>query len=217
MNPIRVLLADDHAVVREALASYLESHDEVVVVGSAASGAELIERASLCAPDLILLDIAMPDMNGIEAARRLRVLHPSVKIVALSAHTDKRYVLAMLEAGAQGYVVKSGSGEELLRAIHEVTRDRSYLSPEVAGTLIDSYRQRLFPIEASAFELLGAREREVIQLLAEGGSSKEIASKLGVSARTVETHRRNIMRKLDLHSVAALTKYAVREGLTSLE
>jgi two-component system NarL family response regulator len=137
-------------------------------------------------------------------------------VVALSAYADKRYVLAMLEAGAQAFVVKAGAAEDLLKAIRSVVSGQSYLSPRVAGSVIEACVGRLFP-EESAYELLGAREREVVQLLAEGKTSKEIGSRLHVSVKTVEAHRRNIMRKLDLHSVAELTKYAVREGLTSLE
>lgn len=215
MNPIRILLVDDHELVREALQVSLDLADDMQVVAQASSGTEALARITDAAPDVVVLDIAMPDMNGFEAARHIRQDHPRVGVVALSAHSDKLYVLSMLEAGAHGYVVKSGVAEELPAAIREVAKGHSYLSPGVAGALIDSYVGRLFPTETSVCSLLGAREREVIQLLAEGATSKAIGHRLSISVRTVEAHRRNIMRKLDLHTVAELTKFAVREGLTS--
>jgi len=202
--------------MREALGMMLSQSSGLEIVAQASSGREALERISAAAPDIIVLDIAMPDMNGMEAARRIRREHPSVRIVALSAHADKQYVLSMLDAGAQAYVVKSGPASELPNAIREVFLGRSYLSPAVAGALIEGYVQRETRADSSAHDLLGAREREVVQLLAEGSTSKAIAQRLHISARTVEAHRRNIMRKLDLHTIADLTKYALREGLTFL-
>jgi two-component system NarL family response regulator len=214
---VRVLLVDDHQIVREGLRSILEREADVQVIGEAGDGRTALAQVQERGPDVVVMDIAMPDMNGVEATRRLRSETPGVQVVALSAYPDKRYVLAMLEAGAQGFVVKSGAAEELLSAIRAVSRGQSYLSPRVAGSVIRASIGRLFPEEPSAYTLLSAREREVVQLLAEGKTSKEIGARLHVSAKTVEAHRRNLMRKLDLHSVADLTKYAVREGLTSLD
>jgi len=214
---VKVALADDHQIVREGLRGILEREPDVQVIGEANDGRSLLELAQERSPDVVVMDVAMPGLNGVEATRLLRSETPGVHVVALSAYADKRYVLAMLEAGAQGFVVKAGAAEELLRAIRSVVRGQSYLSPRVAGSVIETCVGRLFPEGSTAYSILGAREREVVQLLAEGKTSKEIGSRLHVSVKTVDAHRRNIMRKLDLHSVAELTKYAVREGLTSLE
>ena len=214
---VRVALADDHQIVREGLRGLLEREPDVQVIGEAGDGRALLTLAHERSPDIVVMDVAMPGLNGVEATRLLRSEAPGVHVVALSAYADRRYVLAMLEAGAQGFVVKAGAAEELLNAIRSVSRGQSYLSPRVAGSVIDAYVGRLFPDDSSAYRILGAREREVVQLLAEGKTSKEIGAHLHLSVKTVEAHRRNIMHKLDLHSVAELTKYAVREGLTSLE
>ena len=214
---VRVLLGDDHQIVREGLRMILEREPGVQVIGEAGDGRAVLDLTQKTAPDVVVMDIAMPSMNGVEATRRIRSEMSGVHVVALSAYADKRYVLAMLEAGAQGFVIKAGAAEELLDAIRAVVRGESYLSPRVAGFVVQACVGRLFPEDDSAYAILGAREREVVQLLAEGKTSKEIGARLHVSVKTVEAHRRNIMRKLDLHSVADLTKYAVREGLTSLE
>ena len=217
MKEIRIFLVDDHQVIREGLRCLLEMDGDVRVVGEASDGQAALEQIPALAPDIVLMDIAMPHMNGVEATLRIRAESPRVQVIALSGYADKSTVLGILDAGARGFVLKSAGGEELLTAIREVSNGNSYLSPQVAGSLVESYVGRLFPTESSAYTLLGAREREVVQLLAEGGTSKEIAQRLHISMRTVEAHRRNIMRKLDLHSVAEVTKYALREGLTSLE
>ena len=208
-----VILADDHQMMREGLRSLLEKEPRLNVVGEAADGRAAVALAEQLSPDVVVMDVGMPDLNGIEATRMLQATCPDVRVVALSMHADKRYALRMLQEGALGYVLKGAASEELLRAIESAMRGQNYLSPEIAGVVIDDYiRKRT----AARGALLAPREREVLQLLAEGKTSKEIATTLDMAVKTVETHRRNIMDKVDLHSVAELTKYAIREGLTSL-
>lgn len=210
----RVLLADDHRMMREGLRALLEREADLEVVGEAADGREVLRAVRELHPDVVIMDIGMPSLNGLDATRQLAIEAPQTKVIALSTHSDKRYVLGMVEAGAAGYLLKESAAEELLRAIRAVMRGQKYLSAETAGTVIDGYRGRDFPDEGGP-SVLGTREREVLQLLAEGKSSPEIARLLFVSVSTVETHRRNIMRKLDIHSVAELTKYAIRHGITT--
>ena len=212
----RILLVDDHALMREGLRAILVADPDIEVIGEASDGREALEMAPRLNPDVIVMDVGMPHLNGFEATRQIASVAPMSRVIALSTHNDKRYVLAMLEAGARGYVVKSAVGEELMRAILTVKRNQIYLSPEVAGVVVDSYLGREYPEDGIGAALLGSREREVLQLLAEGKSSPEIAAVMHISVSTVETHRRNIMRKLDIHSVAELTKFAIREGLTQL-
>lgn len=212
----RILLVDDHALMREGLRAILTSDPDVEVVGEASDGREALEMVSRLQPDIVVMDIGMPHLNGFEATRQIGTFSSATRVIALSTHNDKRYVLAMLEAGARGYVVKSSVGDELRRAIQTVQRNQIFLSPEVAGVVVESYLGRDYPEEGIGAALLGSREREVLQLLAEGKSSPEIAAVMHISVSTVETHRRNIMRKLDIHSVAELTKFAIREGLTQL-
>ena len=213
----RILLADDHRMMRDGLRTILEAEPGLEVVGEAVNGRTAVELARELMPDVVVMDIAMSDMNGIEATRRIVADNPEVKIVALSTYADRRYVLEMLDAGASGYVVKAAACEELVQAISIVARGKSYLSPEITGIVVDGYVGRQFAGPGAPGAALGAREREVLQLVAEGNSSREIAASLKISLKTVEAHRRNIMEKLGLHTVAELTKYAIREGLTSLE
>lgn len=212
---MRILLVDDHRMMREGLRAILEKSDALSVVGEAASGREAVQLAQEKRPDVVVMDVAMPDMNGIEATRAIRAARPQTKVVALSSHSDSRYVQAILEAGASGYVLKADAYDELLRAVEAAANGKTYLCAEVTTDVIASALQRGTP--GSVYELLGAREREVLQLLAEGLTSSQIAQRMGVSTSTIETHRRNVMRKLDVHSVAELTKYAIREGVTSVE
>lgn len=213
---IRIFLADDHQVLRDGLRAILSREPDIEMVGEASNGRDALRMVGELQPDILVIDIGMPGLNGIEATRQIVAENPDVKVVALSMHQDRQYVLAMLDAGAWGYVLKQSAGDELLRAIRAVTRNQKYLSPDVAGFVVDSYVGRLFP-EDSANYVLGAREREVLQLLAEGKTSKQIAADLHIAVSTVEAHRRNMMKKLDIHSVAELTKYALRQGITSLE
>jgi DNA-binding NarL/FixJ family response regulator len=213
---IRIFLAEDHHIVRDGLRSILAGEPDLEVVGEAANGRSAVEETDRLLPEVVVMDVAMPELNGFEATRMIAARHPNIKVIALSAYADKQYVLGMLKAGAVGYVCKDSAGDELVNAIRAAYSGRNYLSPQVAGIIVDSCVQGGFddPLVRSP---LGARERQVVQLLAEGHSSKEIASHMHIAMRTVESHRRNIMRKLMLHSVAELTKYALREGLTSLE
>ena len=214
---IRVLLVDDHGLMREGLRSILERESDVEVVGEAASGRAAVELARTLEPDVVIMDVAMKDSNGIEATRQLRSAQPDIKVIALSSHSDSRYVNAMLDAGACGYVLKANAYDELRRALVAAKQDKSYLSPDVTESVVGASRRRgereLDPSHAS----LSPREKEVLQLLAEGLSSPQIGKRLYIATATVESHRRSMMRKLRIHNVADLTKYAIREGLTSLD
>jgi len=211
---IRVLLVDDHGLMREGLRSILERESDVEVVGEAASGRAAVELARTLEPDVVIMDVAMKDSNGIEATRQLRSAQPNIKVIALSSHSDSRYVSAMLDAGACGYVLKANAYDELRRALVAAKQDKSYLSPDVTESVVGRRGEReLDPSHAS----LSPREKEVLQLLAEGLSSPQIGKRLYIATATVESHRRSMMRKLRIHNVADLTKYAIREGLTSLD
>jgi two-component system NarL family response regulator len=209
---IRVLLVEDHRMVREALCGVLAQLPDIEVVGEAGDAHEALEQAAALAPDVVVLDIRLPDLNGVEVAERLRDAGSRAKVVALSAFSDKRFVTAMLRSGASAYVTKSAAGTELVRAIRAVAENQGYFSPEIAATLVSEMRA---PGEGEA-QPLARREREVLRLIAEGQRSPGIAEKLHVSVATVEVHRRNIMRKLGLRTVAELTKHAIREGIVSL-
>jgi DNA-binding NarL/FixJ family response regulator len=209
-----VLLIDDHRLVREALRDTLANETDIEVVGEAGDAATAFERARSLAPDVVVLDIGLPDLNGIEAANRLRQqTGAGIRIVALSAYTDRRFVTEMLRAGASAYVTKSSAGTELVRAIRAVASGLTYICPEAAESLVSAVRNAP---DGEPVPRLSPREREVLRLIAEGVRSPAIAEQLHISVGTVEVHRRNIMRKLDLRTVAELTRYAVREGLVSL-
>ncbi len=214
---IRILLVDDHQMMRDGLRSILDLEGDLEVVGEAANGYEALEMAKTLRPEVIVMDIAMKDLNGIDATRQIIAQDPRAKVIALSTHSDESYVLSMLEAGASGYVLKDSAVDEMRRAIRVVVGGHHYLSPEVAGSVVHSHLRGPSQERVSVHSLLAPRERQILQLLAEGQTSSEIARKLHIATTTVDSHRRNIMKKLDLHSVAELTKYAIREGLTSLE
>ena len=213
---IRVILADDHKIMRNGLRALLEKHQDIEIVGEAADGRTAIDLALKHSPDVILMDVSMPDMNGIEATKKTIEKSPKVKIVALSMHSDKKFIAEMLNAGASGYLLKDCAAQELIQAIHTVMKNRSYLSPDIAEIMIKEYKQIVSRENLSAHSLLTSREREVLQLLAEGKTMKEIAFALEISVKTAETYRQHIMDKLDIHTIAGITKYAIREGLTTL-
>ncbi len=213
---IQVLLVDDHQIMRAGLSALLADEPDIEVVGEASDGREALGLVRTLSPDIVVMDVGMPEMNGVEATRRIKAEHPRVKVIALSTHTDKRYVHHMLDSGASGYVLKLAAREELLRAVRAASAGKVYLSPEIAGLVVERSTHGEAGVEPSVYSILGAREREVLQLVAEGKTSAETAKEMRISIKTVETHRRNIVTKLGLHGVAELTKYAVREGLTSL-
>ena len=216
MNPIRILLADDHTVMRRGLRLLLESQPEFSVVAEAADGRQAVEQAEATQPDVAVVDIAMPNLSGIEAAQRINGAHPQIAIVILSMHSDEGYVLRALKAGAKGYLLKDSAEGDLIEAIKAVHRGKTFFSPEITKMLVADYVQeiRTRGMEDS-YDLLTSREREILQLLAERKSNKEIAVSLNLSPYTVETHRRNLQEKLNLHNLAELILYAVRKGVIS--
>ncbi len=187
------------------------------VVAEAENGRAALSLTRKLKPNVIVMDIHMPDMNGIDATRQIVTEFPGVKIIAFSMHSDRKFVVGMLKAGVSGYLLKEAAFEELAHAIRTVVANRNYLCPKIAKTVLIDYKEHLLANGPDASTILTAREREMLQLIAEGRTTKEIAEKLNVSVKTVETHRRNIMQKLDMYSIAELTKYAIRVGLTSLE
>ena len=214
---LRILLVDDHKIVREGLRTLIEKQPGLEVVGEANSGRMALNLARELKPDVVIMDITMPDLNGIEATRQIHSEIPGVKVIALSMHSDKRLVAGILMAGASGYLLKEDCDSvELGRAIQAVASNQTYLSPKIGEVVIKDYVRHLSITTSSPFSILTPREREVLQLLAEGKSTKEIASSLHLSVKTIETHRNKIMEKLDIHSIAELTKYAIRERLTPL-
>lgn len=212
---LRIVLADDHRMFREVLRELVEKNTDNRVVGETGDGRDVLELVRECSPDLVLMDIGMPGLNGIEATRQVLAAYPQVRVIALSAYSDQRYVSEMLKAGAKGYVLKAAAAETLLRAIRTVAMKGTYLCPEAAAAVVDAVREGRGS-EKGAAGSLGKREREVLQLVAEGKSSTQIAAQLHIAPSTVDVHRRNIMQKLGLHNVAELTKWAVREGLVSI-
>ncbi len=216
MKPLRILLADDHTVLRQGLRLLLERHPEFQVIGEAADGRQAIEMAEAEHPDVVVLDLGMPRLNGIEAARQITAKLPSTAIVILSMHTDESYLLQALKAGARAYLLKDSADADLIAAIRAVSQGKGFFSPAMSRLLADDYvRQIQERGGQDSYELLTPREREVLQLLAEGKSNKEVASLLNLSLSTVETHRSKIMQKLNLHSAPELVLYAVRKGVIS--
>ena len=211
---MRILLADDHAIMLDALKALLMGVAGIDVVGMALTGLEALELTLRLRPDLVVMDISMPDLNGVDAARRIIREVPGTKVLCLSAHSDRHSVISMLKAGAAGYVVKWSAAKELLRAIERIQSNQTYVSPEITGVVVEALQSGTYDLPA---DLLTDRERQVLQLVAEGKTSKEIASRLQIAPPTVETHRRAIMNKLELRSIAELTKYAIRQHLTSVD
>jgi len=214
---IKVLLVDDHAIIREGLRSLLEKQPGMEVIADTDDGRKAIDLVREQSPDIVVMDITMQGLNGIEATRQITAEYPAVKVIALSIHSKRRYVTDMLSAGALGYILKECLFDELVQAIRAVAAGGRYLSPRITDVVVSDYIKRLTAVADSPLETLTSRQREVLQLVAEGKSTKQIALELHVSSKTVEANRRQIMDKLDIHSIAELTKYAVREGLTTLE
>jgi DNA-binding NarL/FixJ family response regulator len=213
---IRVIIADDHRMFRDGLRPLLERRPDLSVVGEAADGHELVDLVESLRPHLVVVDVSMPGLNGVEAARRIREIDPTIRVAMLSMHADRRFVLESLKAGAVAYLLKDDGFDELVRAIPRIMAGQTVLSERIGEWLVREYVQRVRSEEQSAFDRLTPREREELQLMAEGRSTREIAAIQNVSVKTVETRRKQIMDKLDLHSMAELTKYAIREGLTQL-
>ena len=211
----RILLADDHKILRDGLKSLIESHMGYTVVGEADDGREACRLAKKLKPDIVIMDLTMPDMNGIEATQKIVSEGSKTRVIALSMHSDKRFVSDMLNAGASAYLLKDCAFEELERAINAVASDQTYVSPSIAGVLVQDYLDALHGKNEEDFGL-SAKEKEVLILIAEGMSTKEIAWRIGVSTKTAESHRYNLMTKLKLHTVAELTKFAVRNGWVNL-
>jgi DNA-binding NarL/FixJ family response regulator len=215
--PLQVLLVEDHTVVRCGVRALLEGSQEVQVIGEAENGREAVEMARTLKPQLVLMDVAMGELNGIDAARQIVENDPQTRVLMLSMHDNEQYIYESLKAGAKGYILKSAAVQELMKGIREVAAGRNYVSPSLASTVMDDYVRRAKGTRApSDIHKLTAREREVLQLMAEGKSSAEIAGRLYISVRTVETHRHNIMEKTTIRSVAGLTRFAIRHGLCSL-
>jgi DNA-binding NarL/FixJ family response regulator len=213
---VRILLVDDHDIVRAGLRSILQNERNVEVVGEAPDGRTALQLVAELTPAIVLMDISMPDMNGLDATRQIVAQKGGVKVIALSMHSDRQFVVEILKAGASGYLMKNSVAPELPAAIRAVASGKIYLSPSVTDIVVEDFVRNRTPA-GSALESLSPREREVLQLLAEGKTSKEIAAALHVSQKTAESHRAQLMERLNIHTVAELTKYAIRQGLTSLE
>ncbi len=214
---MNILIADDHGVMREGLKVLIDNQPDMKVVGEAEDGQKVVLLAKQLSPDIIVMDISMPNLNGVEAARIILKENPNIRIIALSVHSDKHFVTEMLKAGASGYVLKSCLFDEVLKAIQTVGNGDYYLSPKITDVVVDDYKYYMGILNKSAEVRLTPRERQVLQLLTEGKSTKQIALALHVSPKTVDSNRREVMNKLGIFSVAELTKFAIREGLTSAE
>ncbi len=206
-------------MVREGLKSVLEKEHDIMVVGQAGTGYQASEAVELTAPHVVVMDVTLPELNGIEATRQILRTHAQTKIVGLSASASRDFINGMLQAGASAYLLKRSAAQELVQAIRLVVQGKTFLSPDIAGSIVDEHVRQPAANGSGVARLAGltARERELLQLLSEGNTAKEMAYTLHVSVKTIETHRRNVMQKLRLHSVAELTKYAVREGVTSVD
>ncbi len=215
---VKILLADDHQIMRDGLRSLIEKQPGMEVVAEAENGRAAVKLTRKFRPDVIVMDINMPDLNGIDATRQIVAEFPGTKVVAFSMHIDHQFVAGALKAGVSGYLLKDSAFEELERAIRTVISNQTFLSPKIAGDVVKNYVEKMVTdpsVTPSSF--LTAREREVVQLYAEGQPTKQIADRLNLSIKTIETHRRHIMEKLNITSIAELTKFAIREGLTSLD
>jgi DNA-binding NarL/FixJ family response regulator len=214
---IKIILADDHAIVRSGLARLLQQQEGMEIVGQADNGVSAVALTRQLLPDVVVMDIGMPDLNGIEATRQIVKESPRIRVIGLSMHSSKKYIREMFKAGASGYLLKNCSFEELTEAINVVVAGKTYISPSISTAVIGDYISGAVDDKSSVFAVLTEREREVLQLLAEGKTTKQIAERLHISSKTVEAHRLKIMHKLDIDNIAQLTKYAIQEGLTMPE
>lgn len=211
---IRIILADDHAVLRHGLSKSFQNEKDFEIIAQAKDGRSTVALAKELSPDVIIMDIGMPDLNGIEATRQITKDFPKVKIIALSMHSSKNFIIEMFKAGISGYLLKDCEFDELVNAVRLVTAGKTYISPSISDVVVDNYVRNFPETKDSVFSVLTKREREILQLLTEGKNTKQIAKELHISTKTVEVHRLNIMNKLKIDSIAQLTKYAIQEGLT---
>ena len=214
---VEIVIADDHKLMREGLSSLLGQQEDIVGVGQAGNGREAVQLTEQFEPDVVVMDVSMPDLNGIDATRHIIARKPRTKVIALSMHSDRQFVAEMFRAGAAGYLLKDSAFEELASAIRTVVHNQSYIAPKISGFSLDDTAPSSSGGEPLVFPRLSDREREELQMISEGKGTKEIAADLHLSAKTVETHRQHLMDKLDMYSVAELTKFAIREGLTTLD
>jgi len=214
----KILVVDDHKITRDGLCALIAKQSDMGVIGEAENGREAVSLVQKLMPDVVIMDISMPDLNGIDATRQIRAVSPSTKVIALSMYSDKRYVEGMLSAGVSGYLVKNCAFDELVHAILAVVNGKAFLSPSITDIVMKDYARKLTGVEDASLPecKLSSREREVLQLIAEGYNSEQIGGKLFISIKTVSTHRRNIMEKLKINNIADLIKFALREGLTSI-
>jgi len=211
----KIIIAEDHTILREGLKALLSSSNELEVIGEAEDGREAVKLASALEPDLMLMDLSMPRMNGIEAIKEIKKRNPEIKILVLTVYKTEEYVLASLQAGADGYILKEANHSEFLLAIKNVLMGKNYLSPEISGKVIEGYLKGQHHAPVTIWDTLTSREREILKLVGEGYKNREIADDLCISLKTVEKHRENLMKKLDLHTASALTSYAIEKGLVT--
>ncbi len=214
MNKIRVLLVDDHALMRDGIRALLDLQDDIEIVGEACEGQEAIDKAQELKPDVLIMDISMPEMDGLEATRRIKKKNPSVKVLVLTQHDNREYILSTIKSGSDGYLPKRALGSELVVAIRAVHQGHSFLYPTAAGALLEDYRRQ---VGKEPYDRLTEREREVFRLIADGHTSREIANTLFITLKTVLNHRAKIMVKLDIHNRSELVKYAIRKGLVTMD
>jgi len=214
MSKIRVLLIDDHALMRDGIRALLDLQDDIEIVGEASEGKEAIKKARELVPDVVIMDISMPEMDGLEATRQIKKKNPSVKVLVLTQHDNREYILSTIRSGSDGYLPKRALGSELVVAIRAVHQGHSFLYPTAAGALIEDYRRQ---VEKEPYDRLTEREREVFRLIADGQTSREIADTLFIALKTVHNHRAKIMIKLDIHNRSELVKYAIRKGLVTMD